>query len=298
MPRYAYAAIQPLVSLMRRFLTLAGMVIVAAALVGAAPPPDPNNQTNEAEATRDLAKAVEGLSRNVAAETQSVSGPEYEAPCDPGDDRRQSDLCAQWKAADAAREAARYALWSILIGGVSILGLGLNFWQTRKALKRAREANEIARKVGQVQTRAYVAVENAWLDVKARRIEFYTFNSGQSEAPKVRLWTSATVAGRNIDINGRPVSHRNGVMNPGSKKVQIIEIGVGATVALKKLIETRDRGTILCELTVLLIFTDAFGGKVRRVDKFNTCPAWGVDGRYPLHLIGGPTSRYKRTPKD
>ncbi|MBI2260047.1 MAG: hypothetical protein HYU62_00045 [Caulobacterales bacterium] len=59
-----------------------------------------------------------------AALEEGKGGSELYAACDPGKDNRRSDLCAQWKAADSAAEAALWTRWTgIFTGG----GLGVGF---------------------------------------------------------------------------------------------------------------------------------------------------------------------------
>jgi hypothetical protein len=63
-----------------------------------------------------------------------------------------ADLCAQWRAAVAAEEAAYSAWWGNIVGGgaalLTLISLGFIFYalrQTERSLKQTREANEIAR---------------------------------------------------------------------------------------------------------------------------------------------------------
>jgi len=45
-----------------------------------------------------------------------LATPKMEAPaCGTGKYKSNDDLCAQWKAADAANDAARYAFWALII---------------------------------------------------------------------------------------------------------------------------------------------------------------------------------------
>lgn len=101
--------------------------------------------------------------------------------CQPGQDNRQSDLCAQWKAADAATESANWTLWTLIATGFGLaIGGGTLFaawraahWAKKAAdhtetgataaidaAKESREANAIARE-------ALVAGGRAWLKVDA-----------------------------------------------------------------------------------------------------------------------------------
>jgi hypothetical protein len=92
-----------------RFLALA---VVAVAFVAASPPKsaaaNPHDRTNH-----EVAAAL----NNLAASLKQPEKPnKHDEPCDPGDNKRSSDLCAQWKAADAAKSAAQAAWWIGAIG--------------------------------------------------------------------------------------------------------------------------------------------------------------------------------------
>ena len=65
-------------------------------------------------------------------------------PCPRGEDNRASDLCAQWKAADAARKAAEWSIVAFIVGTIvnvmTLLGVGAGFFETRRATGIARES--------------------------------------------------------------------------------------------------------------------------------------------------------------
>lgn len=98
------------------------------------------------------------------------------APCAPDEDNRRSDLCAQWKAADAASVSALWTKWSVLLDGIglaagliTVVAAGFAAWYARKAaiyagrsaeeagraVQSAVEANSITR----LQARAWVAID-------------------------------------------------------------------------------------------------------------------------------------------
>lgn len=113
--------------------------------------------------------------------------PKSEAPdrgCRPGQDDRQSDLCAQWKAADAATESARWTLWTLIATGFGlVIGGGTLFaawraahWAKKaadhtetgataaiEAARESRDANAIAREALVVGGRAWLKVDAAIL---------------------------------------------------------------------------------------------------------------------------------------
>jgi len=110
---------------------------------------------------------------------------------------RQSELCAQWQAADAAQVSANWAAFSARVGAVAALGvliaLALNIWSnfmTRAALRHAREASQADLKPYVQPTmakiidfasdtvRASVVFENSGR-TPALKVEFFTFLSGE-----------------------------------------------------------------------------------------------------------------------
>jgi len=80
--------------------------------------------------TQQTASAVVG-----GGNGDTVGSSEKDRGCDHAPEDRKSDLCAQWKAADAARDAADYAWWSMLAGVVSI---ALLVWTLRETRWTAR----------------------------------------------------------------------------------------------------------------------------------------------------------------
>lgn len=90
--------------------------------------------------------AVTGEARQAAPKTiPAPKAPETEsrdAGCADREDRRESDLCAQWKAADAAFDGARAAERQTMIGWV---GLFLGFVTMGAAIAAAWFAKEAAR---------------------------------------------------------------------------------------------------------------------------------------------------------
>lgn len=99
--------------------------------------------------------------------------------CEKAEDRRNSDLCAQWKAADAARDAADYSLWSLLVGIFGTAAVVATLHYTRKAVIAAEEATEDANRALEIASR------NA--DAAARQVEV----SEQTAHRQLRAYLSA-----------------------------------------------------------------------------------------------------------
>ena len=132
----------------RILLAVFGWLILTAQSADNRPLPKQSSQTNKVEPREQLQSAAA-----VAAGAIREAGqfPKPDKGCTDRKDKRDSELCAQWKAADAARDAANYGMWSVFIG---LVGSGLlvwTLWETRSNSRR--------------QLRAYVSVKVIGLDV-------------------------------------------------------------------------------------------------------------------------------------
>jgi hypothetical protein len=122
---------------MGRFIKLLGMCAVALVTCGATPSPATNAPVDQTA-----------------------------FPCAPGRDNRASDLCAQWKAADAAAEAAK---WSGLTGIFTGVALLIGFGTLAAAVAAAIYARDAARHgstAAEAATKsheAFLDAEDAWL---------------------------------------------------------------------------------------------------------------------------------------
>lgn len=114
------------------------------------------DKTNSATEIRETGQAI------VAAIRDANKPAEHDRGCAKSDEKRQSDLCAQWKAADAAADAATYAFWS-LIG--TVIGTGLLVWTLAET--RANSRREL---------RAYLSVKVIGMDVTAYSSGHYQFD--------------------------------------------------------------------------------------------------------------------------
>ncbi|HTM81965.1 hypothetical protein [Asticcacaulis sp.] len=72
----------------------------------------------------------------------------YNSPCPKNTDLRASDLCAQWKAADAARKAAEWGVTAFIVGTIvnvlTLIGVAFGWMETRKASMASIKQVEIA----------------------------------------------------------------------------------------------------------------------------------------------------------
>lgn len=104
----------------------------------------------QALAQQSIANSLSAIAKNNDEQATRERSPDKLAqPCKAGDDLRDSDLCAQWKAADAAAEGANWAWVSGIATIISAIAVGL-----------ALHSNWIARETARRQLRAYAFVDH------------------------------------------------------------------------------------------------------------------------------------------
>lgn len=87
---------------------------------------------------------------------------EDRTPCKKPKGQGESDLCAQWRAANAAEDSALWTKWGVWVG---VIGSSLLLWQialTRQAVEDTGEATEAMRKANEIARDA----QRPWLDAK------------------------------------------------------------------------------------------------------------------------------------
>lgn len=88
---------------------------------------------------------------------------EYRTPCKSPKGKDESDLCAQWRAADAAEQSALWAQWGFWVALAGIIGL---YWQvvlTRRAVEDTGEATNEMREANRIAA----ASDRPWLNIIA-----------------------------------------------------------------------------------------------------------------------------------
>ena len=140
--------------------------VVGLGLVGAAPQNGSKERRENAKAQTDAGKSAPTVFRQPSNAVEVSQPPIHDRPCQEGSDNRESDLCAQWKAADAASKAAWWAMFATFVTALGTLGL---FWQiklTREAVEDTgaateamKEANRISETQSENQLRAWLAFD-------------------------------------------------------------------------------------------------------------------------------------------
>lgn len=80
--------------------------------------------------------------REAAATGIDKSAPEYKTPCRNPEGKDESDLCAQWHAAEAAKEAADWAWHQLWLSAFGVAGLAITLWFNFRALRLAERESE------------------------------------------------------------------------------------------------------------------------------------------------------------
>lgn len=117
-------------------------IVVYLVLIGAGPAPGGDRRTHQS-ATRGHLADQRPATDPAAPKTDVTPSPDPGCP-DRKDDRH-SDLCAQWKAADAAADASWWAMAAFYLGVAGTAGLLLSIHYTRRAVAAAAVANTTAR---------------------------------------------------------------------------------------------------------------------------------------------------------
>lgn len=194
---------------MGRVVLLIVGFVVALGLMGASQPQSAG-QAEKGEARPSVEQSLEAIAAAATKTVNPVKPTEYERPCDPSQDRRGSDLCAQWKAADGTVEGAVWAKWQTILSTIGVAGLIYSLHLTRKAVKAATDASEdaeaalaiaarnadaatqqveIAQEATERQLRAYVSVSDFYItDLRpgaVPELHFTVKNAGQTPAKQM-----------------------------------------------------------------------------------------------------------------
>ena len=136
---------------------------VGLALAGAQPPKEDGGQPTETPSSK-IERSLEDIA---SSQRKAVESSDLEKPCKEGDDQRSSDLCAQWKAADAAKTASLAAWLGALIGAFTLAAAYSAAKWARKAAKASRKGNKIA-----------LDAQRAWVNLRLQPLNIESVNDG------------------------------------------------------------------------------------------------------------------------
>lgn len=208
-----------------------GLIII---LLGFAVQSDEHSKVQQNQQEHDLFGSAPSKPTSVEQPEKNL---ESEQSCKPGEDNRNSDLCAQWKAADAAAESATWTKVSAWIAAssafVGVLTLGAAVaaaifaraaaMHTESAAIEARRSADNAADANHIAQTSFVAQTRAWLSISCElvrdqkhtstndgrsgvffNVECKVFNHGASPATHVSFHAELSFNGGNmIEIEDR-----------------------------------------------------------------------------------------------
>jgi hypothetical protein len=140
-------------------LALAGL-----ALIGAAKPTEKERAADQSDKQAEISESLKSIATTL---TSTAKPNETRHPCGPKQYDSNDDLCAQWKAADSAADAAEWGWWQMLWSGIGVLIGGVTMFAAIKAALFARDAAsatnrsaDIAWDVGLAQSSPYITIGN------------------------------------------------------------------------------------------------------------------------------------------
>lgn len=157
----------------RVFAAIAGLI-----LVGASEPPKQASYSKQGEAKAEQSKPAFKVAAPSAQAPKPIQSTEQAQPCGQGRYASSDDLCAQWKAADAASDAAQWAWWQIILSALGVIGLGITLWFNFRALRLAeREANETkdALAIAEMNAKAAVRMADLAERTSSRQLRAYVY---------------------------------------------------------------------------------------------------------------------------
>lgn len=280
------------------------LALTSATVVPEAAPRTVGEVVPKAE-TGNTVKAAQGQTKRevpvtsepqLTAPSRVASKDDYEAPCRYGDENRRSDLCAQWKAADAASKAALWSFWTFLsstvIGLIGLCGLFFTVRYARKAWLASQQATSIAnealkvtRDTSQLELRAYlsVLVGSATYQETAKSLRFAVnpslVNGGNTPARQVRYVANAAILPVPLPDNFKfPLAgaekKRGGIVPAGHAFIlSAVVPDFVAETEISHICQAQGRAVYTWGW---VIYRDVFGKKHRTT--FCQWVAWGTDG--------------------
>ena len=167
------------------------LLVIALGLALAAHHPNAEAQPKQPDTQERSTRALEGIASRYDEQTRRSESSHETEQCQQGDDKRNSDLCAQWKAADAAADSAWWAAVGGFAGAISTLLVLIALWF-------AFRSNWIARDTAKRQLRAYCGVlsfEGQGIGLNDEPHFVLTIvNTGQTPAKRLKIDTTCWLA--------------------------------------------------------------------------------------------------------
>lgn len=221
-----------------RHLRIAALAAVPL-LLGTAPAPDQSAGAKEqpgqgegAQSLRDIAAAQDKLA-------EAANAGERQRPCEYDKPDYSSELCAQWYAARATKEAADWSKWTLWI---SFFGA----FSTIVALFLSWHSIRIARDATRRQLRAHVGIHRITFNKKG--IAFTVKNHGTTPACNVSIVT----VHKYDDVAPVETRHEFGIVDPGEAP---------GLIPMDETTVTKARNAKDASIAVTINYDDNMGGR-------------------------------------
>lgn len=129
--------------------------------LAAAPAPNSAAQSEQRKTSKHIPRSFADIARERADARKAVEAAEYQKPCQNTERNYKSDLCAQWYAATAAGDAAKWAFWSVIVAILGTIGLGVTLWFNYRLLRFTQDSGKDA------ETALAIAERNATAAIQA-----------------------------------------------------------------------------------------------------------------------------------
>lgn len=180
-------------------LAVAGWLILTGAQQ-----PNKQGQSEQANGESHVAQRAMPVAVTISQPIELVQPKVNEPPCGPRQYQAKDDLCAQWKAADSAGDAALWAMVGTMVAAIGTYGLYRQIGLTRQAVEdtdRATKAMLEANRIAEAAQRPWVAISAEVVGIQVRENGYVLFvdvtfeNIGQSVAhgfwPQVKTFVAS-----------------------------------------------------------------------------------------------------------
>lgn len=138
------------------------IAVVGWLISAASPQPSAENQPKKTEGQSQIASGPPSVAVTISKPIEIFQPKIDVPPCGPNQYQANDDLCAQWKAADAASRAAIWAMIGTIVAAIGTVGL---YWQiklTREAVEdtgKATEAMQESNEIAKIAQRPWLTIE-------------------------------------------------------------------------------------------------------------------------------------------
>lgn len=110
---------------------------------------------------------------------EPIEAKDVTPPCGEGGNQNDSDLCQQWRMAEAADQMVQVTRLHVWLTFASLLGLAGTIWYARRSAVHTLD-------IGHAQVRAYIVIKPLEYNSKTKLTRVSIKNTGQSPAQNVR----------------------------------------------------------------------------------------------------------------